>query len=88
MKKFLIAIAMICLSSCSNQRESIKTLDEVQTFYLEFPEKGLVVHVDKNCAKSSCVYLDKKDIKRNDEYLCSKCISIELYNEIKNLPYK
>lgn len=88
MKKILsVLLFTLCLVSCSNNRStqgvSIKKLDEVEYFYLEYLSRGVVVHVNKDCSDNQCVYLEKSQIKVYSDFLCSKCVSLELVKEIK-----
>lgn len=87
MKKILIAaIFSLCLISCKNnhitQGANIKNLDEVEFFYLEYLPRGVAVHVNKNCSDNQSVYLEKSQIIQYGDFLCSKCVSLELAKEI------
>ena len=75
----------LCLASCGNnntQGKNIKSLDEVEFFYMEYLPRGIAVHVNKDCSDNQCVYLEKSQIKQYGDFLCSKCVSLELVKEI------
>ena len=81
---FVFAIAVASSCQCAKHASLPKSLDEVDYFYFERTSNYAYVHTDPLCGKHS-VYLNKSEVWRNRDYLCSKCVSKELAKEIMAL---
>lgn len=89
-KGIYIALAILCINACGNAGQTSKpkcttTLDEVEFFYLDIKDK--LIHVDQGCTENACRYVQKAEIFRYNDILCTKCISQELAKEIFERQY-
>ena len=88
MKRVLL-LTVIIFASCQPQqqeanepqKQSPKTLDEVEFFYKERSE-ARIFHIDPECG-DNCVYAKKEEVDKHQ--LCGRRISKELAREIMTM---
>lgn len=83
----LCATLMLCACHGGDQFTCPGKLEDVEFFYME--QDPFVIHVNPQCGRHSVYFKeDIRDDREYGEFLCSKCISPELAQDIWSKQYK
>ena len=86
--KFIVTLCaslMLCACNSGDQFTCPSKLEDVESFYME--REPLIIHVNPQCGRNSVYF--KEDMRGfGGEFLCSKCISPELAQDIWNKQYQ
>jgi hypothetical protein len=88
MKRPFLILALTAVFTACNQQPKEKefvcptSLEEIEFFYFERAPQ--ILHIDPNCAKTNCTYIENTKWKLDyyEDCLCGKCISGDLAKEI------